>query len=214
MVESLSERAYLALREQVLSLKLPPGAPLNEVALSQELGVGRTPVREAIKRLARDSLVDIYPRRGTFVSDIQLTDLAAISEVRIDLEGRAAALAARRYREREDGRDLEALMRRLAGAAQLSQSRLAALDVDIHRFIYRTARNPYLEDTLTRYFHLSHRIWNLAVTRRDGSTPASSENVERHADLLAAIRAGQQDRARECAIEHVHSFQGEMRELL
>jgi DNA-binding GntR family transcriptional regulator len=215
MAVSLTERAYEELRDRVLTLRLPPGTPINESSLSQELGLGRTPLREAIKRLARESLVEVYPRRGTFVSEIQLTDLGAISEVRIELEGLAAALAARRFREEQEGRELAALLRRLAGASKLSLDKLAGVDADVHRFVYRTARNAYLEDNLTRYFQLSHRIWNLAVTRmRDGERSATSDNVERHAELLRAIRAGDDSKARELAIAHVLAFQEEMRALL
>lgn len=215
MTNSLSERAYQELRDRVLALQLPPGTPLNESKLSEELGLGRTPLREAIKRLARESLVDVYPRRGTFVSEIQLTDLGAISEVRIELEGLAAALAARRFREERDGRELSALLRRIGGASKISVDKLAGIDADVHRFVYRTARNAYLEDNLTRYFQLCHRIWNLALTRmRDGQSSTTSDNVERHGELLSAIRAGDDERARELAKEHVLGFQEEMRALL
>jgi DNA-binding GntR family transcriptional regulator len=215
MAPSLSERAYVELRDRVLTLQLPPGTPINESKLSEELGVGRTPLREAIKRLARESLVEVYPRRGTFVSDIQLTDLGAISEVRIELEGLAAGLAARRFREEQDGREIGALLRRLESVGKLSTDKLAGVDADIHRFIYRTARNDYLEDSLTRYFALSHRIWNLALTRmRDGGSQTSAANVESHAELLRAIRAHDAERARQLATDHVLAFQEEMRALL
>ena len=92
--QSLAEQAYGELRDRIVSLALPPGAPLNEDALMAELGFGRTPIREAIKRLALEDLVEIYPRRGTFVSEIEITDLAQISEVRLLLEGHAAHRAA------------------------------------------------------------------------------------------------------------------------
>jgi DNA-binding GntR family transcriptional regulator len=215
MASSLSERAYVELRDRVLTLQLPPGTPINESKLSTELGLGRTPLREAIKRLARESLVEVYPRRGTFVSEIQLTDLGAISEVRIELEALAAELAARRFREEQDGPELTALLRRLDGVSKLSTEKLAILDAEIHRFLYRAARNTYLEDNLTRYFALSHRIWNLALTRMgDGGTKTTAANVESHAELLRAIRDGDAERARKVATGHVLAFQDEMRALL
>ena len=79
---SLSEQAYAAIRDRIINLELEPGEPLAEDELMAWLELGRTPIREAIKRLALESLVDIYPRRGTFVSEIQMNDLASISEVR------------------------------------------------------------------------------------------------------------------------------------
>src|SRR5215212_1374288 len=94
--ELLSDRAYAALRDRLVSLEIPPGAPIDEEALTGQLGVGRTPVREAIRRLALERLVVVYPRRGTFASEINITDLAAISDVRVQLEGHAARRAAER----------------------------------------------------------------------------------------------------------------------
>src|ERR1700751_4993040 len=121
----LADRAYRALRDRLVTLSIPPGAPIDEDAIGRELKMGRTPVREAIKRLALENLVTVFPRRGTFASDINITDLNHISDVRIVLEGHAGYRAAERIppaqrRELEDilealGRsqgsdDLEALM--------------------------------------------------------------------------------------------------------
>jgi len=92
----LADRAYVAIRDRVLTLQLPPGSPIDEDELIRELGIGRTPIREAIKRLALEDLVTVYPRRGTFVSDINISDLAQISDLRIQLEGHAAFRAAER----------------------------------------------------------------------------------------------------------------------
>ena len=92
--ELLADRAYAELRDRIVTLAIPPGAPINEDALGRELEMGRTPVREAIKRLALERLVTVYPRRGTFASEINITDLAAISDVRVQLEGHAARRAA------------------------------------------------------------------------------------------------------------------------
>ena len=94
--ELMADRAYAALRDRIVALRIAPGAPINEDALGRELEMGRTPVREAIKRLALERLVTVYPRRGTFASEINITDLAAISDVRVQLEGHAARRAAER----------------------------------------------------------------------------------------------------------------------
>src|SRR3954452_11561567 len=93
---SLAERAYRAIRDRLVMLEIRPGAPINEDVLAQSLGVGRTPVREALKRLQYERLITTYPRRGTFATDVNITDLAHISEVRQELEPLAAAQAARR----------------------------------------------------------------------------------------------------------------------
>src|ERR671937_1746693 len=92
----LADRAYRALRDRLVTLRIPPGSPIDEDAIGRELEMGRTPVREAIKRLALENLVTVFPRRGTFASEINITDLAQISDVRVQLEGHAAARAAER----------------------------------------------------------------------------------------------------------------------
>src|SRR5580700_9171920 len=97
--ELLADRAYLDLRDRIISLRISPGAPIDEDLLGSELAMGRTPVREAIKRLALENLVTVFPRRGTFASEINITDLAHISDVRAQLEGHAAYRAAQRITE-------------------------------------------------------------------------------------------------------------------
>src|ERR1700739_316757 len=94
--ELLADRAYVELRDRIVTLGIPPGAPIDEELLGRQLEMGRTPVREAIKRLALENLVTVFPRRGTFASEINITDLNHISDVRIVLEGHAAHRAAER----------------------------------------------------------------------------------------------------------------------
>src|ERR1700741_1517459 len=94
--ELLADRAYAALRDRIVALRIAPGAPINEDALRRERDLGRTPVRGPIKRLAFENLVTVFPRRGTFAAEINITDLAHISDVRQQLEGHAAFRAAER----------------------------------------------------------------------------------------------------------------------
>ena len=95
-VRSQSEEAYLQIRARIVSLDMPPGSVVNEGRLREELKIGRTPIREALQRLARENLVRSIPHHGTFVTDVNITDLARITEVRVVLEGHAARLAAER----------------------------------------------------------------------------------------------------------------------
>ena len=90
----LSEKAYRLIKEKVVTLELPPSAVIDEHVLMQQLGLGRTPIREALQRLDSEGLVNIARRRGTFVNDISVTDLQKIFELRIVLEGFCARLAA------------------------------------------------------------------------------------------------------------------------
>src|SRR4030088_749622 len=93
---SQSESAYLRIRERIVSLDMRPGSVVNESRLREELKIGRTPIREALQRLARENLVRSIPHRGTLVTDVNITDLARITEVRVVLESHAASLAAER----------------------------------------------------------------------------------------------------------------------
>jgi DNA-binding GntR family transcriptional regulator len=203
--ELLADRAYVELRDQIVTLALPPGAPINEERLGRELQLGRTPLREAIKRLALENLISVYPRRGTFVTEINITDLADISDVRVQLEGHAAYRAAQRLtpEQREELDDLLERVSKPSGA-------LMELDAEVHRFVYRCAGNPYLRETLERYLNLSLRVWYLVLAR----LPHLLERVLEHRDLLLAIRDGDAEAAREIAAEHVATFELEIRSVL
>lgn len=161
---SKAERAYEALRDRIVMLRIHPGAPLLEEQLTSDLGVGRTPLREAFKRLELERLVVTYPRRGTFATDINITDLTHISEVRQELEPVGAALAARRATNHD--RDLlTSLADQLESNCQrgLGPHALLRLDLRVHRSIYAATHNPYLEETLLLYDNLATRIWCMFI---------------------------------------------------
>ncbi len=173
-----------------------------------ELGLGRTPIREAVNRLALEDLVTIYPRRGTFVSEIEITDLGQISDVRRQLEGHAAYRAAQNATaaEREEA---DALIHELDAGPPTAED-LMQLDSRIHRFVYRASGNPYLASSLERYLNLSLRIWYRVIDR----LPHLEASVYEHRELLAAVRDGDAERARELASAHVETFEREIRTVL
>jgi DNA-binding GntR family transcriptional regulator len=208
--ELLADRAYVELRDRIVTLQIAPGAPIDEDLLGRELEMGRTPVREAIKRLALENLVTVFPRRGTFASEINITDLAHISDVRSQLEGHAAYRAAQRitYSQRQELHELLDELARSEGSDDVEA--LMALDARVHRFIYRCTGNPYLEETLGRYFNLSLRIWHLVLDR----LPHLFARVHEHDDLLRAIDAGEPERARQIVAEHIATFEHEIRAVL
>jgi DNA-binding GntR family transcriptional regulator len=202
----ISERAYAELRDRIVTLRLAPGTALREDELMRELGIGRTPLREAVKRLALENLVIVQPRSGTFVTGVDAADIVHISEVRAELEAHAAELAARRIdgatRERA-----EALQERARGREGASSAdALMGLDEAIHRVVWEAARNPYLMETLERYFALSLRIWYLVLDR----VPGLGAAVFDHARLLDAILAGHPRLARELMRAHVVEFEREI----
>lgn len=206
---SQSEEAYLRIRERIVSLAMPPGSVVNESRLREELGIGRTPIREALQHLARENLVRSVPHRGTFVTDVNITDLARITEVRVVLEGHAARLAADRL-STGDRDALAALLEILVEQPRLDQHELMRLDQQIHRQIYAAARNAFLAATLERYFNLSLRLWYLVLDREI----RLKEAVDEHVELLKAILGGNGALAEESMRRHVIGFESEIRRVL
>src|SRR5947209_20189278 len=153
---SQSEEAYQRILERIVRLEMAPGSVVNEARLRGELGIGRTPIREALQRLGRENLVRSIPHRGTFVTDVNITDLARITEVRMVLEAHAARLAA----EKLSGADRAAMegVLELVGGPLTDQRELMRLDQVVHRTVYRAARNPFLEATLERYRSEERRV--------------------------------------------------------
>jgi DNA-binding GntR family transcriptional regulator len=168
-------------------------------------------VREALKRLQYERLVTTYPRRGTFATDVNITDLAHISEVRQELEPLAAAQAARRATA-TDRATLTAVLRELESvhSRRRDPAELMRLDLQVHRAIYAATHNPYLEDALVRHDNLATRIWCLFIDR----LPHMAGHVEEHGPLIEAIVAGDPDKAAQLARSHVERFERAIRDAI
>jgi DNA-binding GntR family transcriptional regulator len=208
---SLAERAYVAIRDQLIMLDLRPGEPIDDDELAKALGVGRTPVREALKRLEVDRLVVSFPRRGTFATGMDISDLAHISEIRVQLEPLAARRAAERATRTERAELAELAVRiQEMDVAQVDRTELMRCDLAVHRAIYRVAGNPHLEDVLIRYDNLATRIFCLFLDR----LPTVDEHVGEHVQLLQAIATGDAERADELAREHVLGFEKAVRAVI
>jgi len=203
-VDLAGDRAYLAIRDLIVSLELAPGALIQEPVLMERLGFGRTPVREALRRLAQEQLVEVFPRRGMFVTNVDVRDLARISEVREALEPEAARLAADRATDAERD-ELLALGDEIKRGADLM-----ALDERIHRSVYKAAHNDLMEKTLSEYYVLALRIWMIALERDEALESA----VEAHRPLLNDIALGNGDRAAERMRSHVQDFEAAMHRVL
>ena len=199
----IADRAYEQLRDRIVTLRLAPGSSLREDELMRELGIGRTPLREAVKRLSLENLVAVQPRRRTIVTAVDASDIVHITEVRAELEAQAAELAAERLESREPA---EALLAELRATGDASQDALMHIDERVHRFIWEAARNPYLLETLERYFALSMRVWYLVLDR----VPRLGGAVHDQEALLTAVMAGDAERAGTMMREHVLEFQREI----
>jgi DNA-binding GntR family transcriptional regulator len=206
---SLADQAFHAIRELIVTLELPPGSVINERELTARLTIGRTPVREALRRLAQEQLVEVYPRRGIFVTTIDVRDLARLCEVRAVLEPEAARLAA----ERSTQADLDALNdleNELTARRRRDDRALIDLDRRIHRTIYRCTHNHFLEATLDEYYALALRIWMLAL-EETGELQAA---VLEHRTLLDAVILGKAELAAQMMRDHVEHFEAAMRRVL
>ena len=202
----VAEHAYVELRDRIVTLHLPPGTVLREDTLMEEMGIGRTPLREAVKRLALENLVDVQPRRGTFVSAVKADDIVNITEVRAELEGYAAELAAIRL-DPEGQAAASALLGEVQDLSRPDdQDWLMRFDERIHRFTWEAARNPYLTETLERYFTHSLRIWYMVLDR----VPALGHAVHDQTQLLEAVLDRNGPHARTIMHEHVLAFQREI----
>lgn len=210
MQKSLSEQAYDRIRRMICTAELAPGSVISEAALQETLGLGRTPIREALRSLATEHLIDVYPRRGMFVAGIDARDLRDLSEVREQLEPFAAGLAA----ARRDDEDLAAIVELLADidalGTDVGMRDLIELDERIHRQVYACTHNAYLASDLDRSYTHALRIWFLALNRVSHLQDAVLE----HRELLEAIRDADVDRAVTVMTKHVQGFEAEMRRAL
>ncbi|GAA1775041.1 GntR family transcriptional regulator [Kocuria aegyptia] len=208
---SLADQAYQQLRDRLTMLEIRPGAMIHDGHLAAEMGIGRTPIREALKRLQTDHLVVSYPRRGTFATQVDITALSDVSELRRTLEPLAARKAALTAPQdvREQMLALVQDLGDLSGDRSTNQAFMRA-DLSVHRLIYRATGNSHLEDTLTRLDNLATRIWCLVLDR----VPTVSGHVHEHVGLLESIAAGNAEEAAELALDHVTSFERTMRSVL
>lgn len=209
-VTSLSEKAYYLLRDRLITLQIRPGATIDERALQDELQVGRTPLREALRKLAHDGLVYVAPRRGIFASHLDLGALSAVSEIRVELEAHAGYLAAARATNDDRSAITDVLEELDARTVGSGRRELIQLDLRIHRVVHRATHNTYLIATLDEYYAHSLRMWFLVLDRLDRLGYA----VDSHRDLLNAVDEGNSAAAQRILREHVTEFEQEIRAVL
>lgn len=187
---ALADQARTRLEELILTLQLPPGSVWSEAQLSEKLGIGRTPVREALQRLQIDHLVKIVPRFGAQVTEINVTQHLRLLEVRRVLERLIAQSAARRAtpEEREQLLEMAATLEAMADADVL---RFLRQHYDIKKFISACARNPYAESAIAPAHAMSRRFYYLHYRRAHDLPVAASH----HAKAIRAIAAGNEARA-------------------
>jgi DNA-binding GntR family transcriptional regulator len=156
---TLTDKAYAQIEELIVTLQLPPGTVLSELVLADRLGIGRTPIREALQRLSRDGLVNILPRRGVLVSEIDLRAQLRLLEVRRELERLMARAAAERASEEERAQfsEIAAGMRRASD--QEDDISFMRLDQQFNTLVSLTARNEFASRSMGLMHGLSRRFW-------------------------------------------------------
>jgi len=202
---SLTERAYRMLEELISTLQLPPGSALSELALSQRLGIGRTPIREALQRLVRDGLVVVLPRRGVLVSEINLRTQLRLLEVRRVLEKLMAGLAAERATEgeRREFAEIAAAMRR--AAEQEDDISFMRLDGSFNQLIAQAARNEFAMRSMGLMHGLSRRFWYLHY-KQVADLPLAARLHADVADAIARRDAEAAEKAAADLVDYIESF--------
>jgi len=191
VVRTLTDKAYTYLEELIVTLKLPPGSAVSETMLSNRLGIGRTPIREALQRLARERLVTILPRRGVIVSDINVKSQLRLLEVRREVERLVARSAARRATPAERTRFAELADQFERSARQNDDTTFMRVDRAFNELCVAAARNEFATGAMGLMQSLSRRFWYLHY-KQAADMP---ETAKLHADIARAIAAGDETAA-------------------
>lgn len=206
----LRELVFEALREAIVNGTLAPGERLMEVQLAEELGVSRTPVREAIRRLELEGYVVMVPRKGAYVASMSAKDVADVFEIRTALEGLAAELAAERITEEE----LEELERKLHYVALRVEEgdleKLVEADTEFHDLLYRASRNQRLVQIIGNLREQIQRFRAASL-----ATPGRmQETLEEHKKIVEAVAKRNGALARRLAEEHIENAENKMLQFL
>jgi DNA-binding GntR family transcriptional regulator len=200
---SLTDDAYVAIKRMIVTVELPPEAVVDEMVLQTQLNIGRTPIREAIQRLERDQFVRVVPRRGVFVTSVNVDELSLLFETRSVIEPYAARLAA----ERGTVAVWDQMEKELSLGVSLPRELTLGVDRRCHELMWAAAENRFLTDTLDMLYAQSERVWYLYV--RD--VIDMHDVLGEHEELLAALRAADVDRSGALMANHLKQFHDEIR---
>jgi len=197
----LSSQVHKHLLAEILEGRLPSGTPLRETELATQLGVSRTPIREALKQLAAEGFVEVYPNRSGIVRRFTAEQLRQIYQVREALEGMAAELAAGHLTP-ADFAQLEKMAAPMSDEGHPDYRATAhRLDAHIHRLIAARSGNPILAREIERLHDLV-QLMRERVGTQMGALPLAHQQ---HMEIIAALRAGDAVRSREAMVQHIRS---------
>lgn len=194
-LETMVDKVYAELERRIVTCELAPGSLLSEADLSKQLNVSRTPIGEALQRLAREGLVTILPRRGILVTDISVSEQVQLLELRRDVSRFIARTGARRAKpqERERMREIAAAFAE-AGRTQ-DDARMIEADKQFHDLFVQCAHNTFASRAMVSMDSLSRRFW-LFHRSSGGEHPAS---VRLHSDIALAIAAADEAAAEQAS---------------
>jgi len=198
---SLREQAYDCIKEKIVSLRLPPSSVINEAELREELGLGRTPIREALIRLSLEKLVVIVPRRGMFVTEIGIRDLQQLFEMRLPMERLGVRLAAERGNDEHWAR-MNNVLSELPETG-ITNKDLINIDKTCHEIIYEAAHNDFLSDILVTHYALSLRLWYYFLSQMGDMREA----IQDHKLILDALYVRDGNQAAKLMERHIRTFQ-------
>lgn len=206
----LRELVFEALREAILKGVLKPGERLMEIQLAEEMGVSRTPVREAIRKLELEGLVAMVPRKGAYVASLSMKDIIEVFEIRGALEGLAAELAAERITD-EELEELERYLVRITESIESGDLALVvAIDTDFHSQLYKASRNERLAQIIN---NLREQIQRFRTTSL--SLPGRMQAaLEEHKKIVDAISTRDGALARRLAEEHIENAENSLMEAI
>jgi DNA-binding GntR family transcriptional regulator len=203
-------QAYERIKHLIITLRLRPGEYVNEAQVSDILGLGRTPIHQALNRLTLEGMVEVIPRKGIIVKGISLNDVLEITDVRLINEVYCARLAAERAMD-SDIRDISRIVDESGKALPLADvERQMMLDRDFHIALSRAANNRVLTNLLTNLHDQSLRFWFISLREREHHLAVHKE----HLAILKAIEAHNADAAERAIRTHIDSFRKNVIRLL
>lgn len=202
---TLTEQAYRLIEEQIVTLQLKPGDVLSEQILSATVGIGRTPIREALQRLAHEGLVIILPRKGILVSDLNPRHQLLVLEVRRELERLISRAGAERA-TKEQREQLHDLARGMERAAKSNDDiAFMRLDRELNRLVVEAAHNAYAARSMKLLQGLSRRFWYMHY-RQAADLPLCARLHADQARAIAQGDGGAAARASDKLIDYVQTF--------
>ena len=195
----LRDVVFENLREAIVEGKLSPGKRLMEIQLAEQLGVSRTPVREAIRKLELEGLVVMIPRKGAYVSNMSLKEVVEVLEIRASLEGLAAYLAAERISD-EDLIKLEKIADDFSqGKDEYDLETLLKKDVEFHECIFKATNNKKLHQLINSLWEQVYRFRFMYISDYE-----STKNIDKeHKLILQALKSRDSQLAKQYAKEHI-----------